>query len=73
MVPRRRPIQINLTDEEHLLLRQILLAEGDSMAEFFGRCAKEYIAARRNKFFHHLPSAKAAEKPKRPRHPSTAA
>lgn len=43
MVVIRRNININLSDEDHLALRHILLAEGKSMAEFFGSCARQYI------------------------------
>lgn len=43
----RRSININLSDEEYLALRQILLAEGTSVAEFFARRAREYIAEKR--------------------------
>lgn len=72
---RRRPIQINLSDQEHLELRHILLAEGDSMAAFFGRCAKQYIAAKRRKGHGHIPAKTAAAKPppRRTRQPSTTA
>lgn len=39
----------DLSDAEHLALRQILLTEGISMSQFFSRYAKEYIAANKNK------------------------
>lgn len=66
----RRPVNINLTDEEHLELRHILLTEGDSMAEFFARYARQFIAAKRIERHHPPSKAAAGKKPRERSHPA---
>ena len=46
---KRRAITINLTADEILALRHILLEEREPMAEFFAKCARQYISQKSRK------------------------